>query len=61
MLVQLERNRKHFEIWGFQGNDDDDDDDDYYFGFWHRVDSSVDVNVSEKHTVSILKALSWNW
>jgi hypothetical protein len=24
-------------------------------GFWRRVDSSVDVNVSEKHTVSIFR------
>jgi hypothetical protein len=28
------------------------DDDD---GLWHRVDSSIDVNVSEKHTVSIFR------
>jgi uncharacterized membrane protein YqhA len=27
-----------------------------YFGFWHRVVSQIDVNVSEKHTVSIFRA-----
>jgi hypothetical protein len=28
-------------------------------GFWHRVDSSVDANVSEKYTVSIFRVESF--
>jgi hypothetical protein len=28
-------------------------------GFWRRVDSWVDANVSEKHIVSIFRAEGW--
>jgi hypothetical protein len=31
-------------------------DNDVLLGFWRRVDSSVDANVSEKYTVSIFGA-----
>jgi hypothetical protein len=33
-----------------------DTDDVFFSGFWRRVDSSVDANVSERHTVSIFRA-----
>jgi hypothetical protein len=41
------------EIWGFH---DGEDDDDVHDRFRRRVDSSVDANVTEKHTVSIFRA-----
>jgi hypothetical protein len=44
------------EIWGSEGGQDGDA---ILLGFWRCADSSVDANVSEKHTAAIFWPDRW--